>query len=647
MNRKSYVHQISEIGPRERVRLRASVSAVASERRCVGVDRRCRESEGKAKIEGYMRVSDEEAHHCRADNHLCHVHKWFSTTEHPLGLTNTTFLCYTKYFFQKDGHLWRRDPQGCHKVVIDCDKQPAILAARHHRDFATCAHIIDCFWWPHLSADIAWFIRTCHICPLHQTHNVLIPLVVAIPAPLFAKMYMDTMHLPKSGGFKYFVQGCCSLAHFSKYHSLHAETTKTIGDWIFKDILCWWSTLCEIITDNGPAFIKALAYLEKRYHIQHIHISGYTSWANGITKHVHFNVWQALFKACDGDQSRWHSIITSIMWADWVTVHWWMGCSLYFATTSTHPLLPLNIAEWTYLLPPPNTPLSSTDLIVQRAVTLQKHQSHLAALTSNMYATWIKAVICFEQERAATIIKYNFKLGNLVLIIKKYLNHKLHVRYLGPLIIILQNKGGAYIISELDGSVFDHPIAAFWVIPYFAHQHIDIPPLDKLMDISSHPLLTPTTIVTTSPTKKILPQTHQVATKTEDSLVFSWKGRHIPFSFHFYFGHFSWMFIFIFRDWYSEFHFHLVCLFTCSWFTFQVSLPFQVHTFMPSVNFPLFAERLPWHDIFALCDTFAKCHKAEVLWLWWITLSLSSFILIFFMFWLNFALVSSPSLSCT
>ena len=61
MNCKSYVHQISEIGPIERVRLRAS--AVASEQRCVGVDRRRRESEGKAKIEGYMSVSDEEAHH--------------------------------------------------------------------------------------------------------------------------------------------------------------------------------------------------------------------------------------------------------------------------------------------------------------------------------------------------------------------------------------------------------------------------------------------------------------------------------------------------------------------------------------------------------------------------------------------------------
>ena len=44
------------------MRARARSCAVASERRCVGVDRRCRESEGKAKIEGYMSVSDEEAH---------------------------------------------------------------------------------------------------------------------------------------------------------------------------------------------------------------------------------------------------------------------------------------------------------------------------------------------------------------------------------------------------------------------------------------------------------------------------------------------------------------------------------------------------------------------------------------------------------
>ena len=61
-------------------------------------------------------------------------------------------------------------------------------------------------------------------------------------------------------------------------------------------------------------------------------------------------------------------------------------------------------------------------------------------------------------------------------------------RYIGPLIVISRNKGGAYIISELNGSVFDCPIAAFRVIPYFVRQCIDVPPLDKLIDITSRRL---------------------------------------------------------------------------------------------------------------------------------------------------------------
>ena len=74
--------------------------------------------------------SDRSRH---ADDHLQCVRKWFKTTECPLGLTNNAyaaFLRYTEYFFQVNGRLWRRDPQGRHKVVIDCDKRPAILADR-------------------------------------------------------------------------------------------------------------------------------------------------------------------------------------------------------------------------------------------------------------------------------------------------------------------------------------------------------------------------------------------------------------------------------------------------------------------------------------------------------------------------------------
>ena len=67
--------------------------------------------------------------------------------------------------------------------------------------------------------------------------------------------------------------------------------------------------------------------------------------------------------------------------------------------------------------------------------------------------------------------------------IEKSLNRKMRPRYLGPLVIVSRNKGGAYIVCELDGTVFDRPIAAFRLVPYHARKFIAIP--DIALDIST------------------------------------------------------------------------------------------------------------------------------------------------------------------
>ena len=202
----------------------------------------------------------------KADDCLHRIHEWFASIRRPNDISNkvyAAFLRYCAHFFMKDDCLWKKDPQGYHKLVIQLNKCPAILVsvhdeAGHHGDFVTRAQIVDHFWWPDIAADVAWFVKTCHLCQLCQTRNILIPLVVTTPAPLFAKMYMDMMHLPKSGGFKYLVQGCCSLTHYPEYRVLRTETAKTIGDWIFDNILCRWGALSEIVTDNGLPSLKPL-----------------------------------------------------------------------------------------------------------------------------------------------------------------------------------------------------------------------------------------------------------------------------------------------------------------------------------------------------------------------------------------------------
>ncbi|OAX33452.1 hypothetical protein K503DRAFT_653918, partial [Rhizopogon vinicolor AM-OR11-026] len=87
------------------------------------------------------------------------------------------------------------------------------------------------------------------------------------------------------------------------------------------------------------------------------------SRANGLVEHPHFDLCQALFKATDGNQSRWSSVFLSVIWADHVTTWRCMGCSSYFAATSTQPLLPLDIIEATYLVPLPEALMDSTQLI--------------------------------------------------------------------------------------------------------------------------------------------------------------------------------------------------------------------------------------------------------------------------------------------
>src|ERR1700677_2407557 len=156
-----------------------------------------------------------------------------------------------------------------------------------------------------------------------------------------------------------------------------------------------------------------------------------------------------------------------------------MGCSPYFAVTGAHPVLPFNISEATYLQPAPTLILSTTNLIARHMIALQKRSEDIEKLYSKVYRARLKAAIHFEKSHAKTIHNFDFKQGDLVLMcntkIEKLLNRKMRPRYLGPLIIISRNYEGAYILSELHGTVLHRPVAAFRVIPYFARKSIPLP----------------------------------------------------------------------------------------------------------------------------------------------------------------------------
>jgi hypothetical protein len=106
-----------------------------------------------------------------------------------------------------------------------------------------------------------------------------------------------------------------------------------------------------------------------------------------------------------------------------------MGCSPYFAVTGAHPILPFNISEATYLQPLPTSILSSTNLITQRTIALQKRSKDIEKLYSKVYQARLKAAHRFEQKHLHTLKDFNFGHGSLVLMrntqVEKSLNRKM------------------------------------------------------------------------------------------------------------------------------------------------------------------------------------------------------------------------------
>jgi transposase InsO family protein len=97
------------------------------------------------------------------------------------------------------------------------------------------------------------------------------------------------------------------------------ETGRTIGTFIFEEILCRWGAVEQIVTDNSTAYVAALDWLAERYGIHHIRILPYNSQANGIIEWQHRTVCESIFKVCDGDDSHWPMVTPFTFWADHAT----------------------------------------------------------------------------------------------------------------------------------------------------------------------------------------------------------------------------------------------------------------------------------------------------------------------------------------
>ena len=389
------------------------------------------------------------------------------------------FLIYEK-------RIYRRGIEGQHRLYVPKEKRTYMMTAAHdhngHRGFsATRSLLCQRFWWPEMERDINQFVKTCHSCQERQMQLVRIPLVPTYTPSIFEILHADIMHMtPASNGHKLIAHGRCRYTSWAEARALRDEKARSIALWIYEDILCRWGGLRVIVTDNGESFKAAGKWIAQKWNIKHITISPYNSKANGTIERPHWDIRQMLYKATGAENTnKWYWFLNSVLWADRISIRRRLGCSPYYMVTGTHPVLPLDATEATWLSIIPEKVMTETELIGHRARALAKHQIHTSQMRERIDKDKLKRLEAYEKDYHAVIKDYKFEPGDLVLVrntaIENSLDKKMKPRYFGPMIVVRENKGGAYTLAELTGAVWHRKVAKFRVVPYFARKSLNIP----------------------------------------------------------------------------------------------------------------------------------------------------------------------------
>jgi hypothetical protein len=114
-------------------------------------------------------------------------------------------------------------------------------------------------------------------------------------------------------------------------------------------------------------------------------------------------------------------------------------------------------------------------------------------MREKMAAIKVKGAEDFAEKYKNVIKDYEFGPGDVVLVRNTVdegsLSGRNRDRWWGPLIVVRRTKGGAYIVCEFNGAVWQKKIGKFRVIPYQQRRKLTIgPQIEELIDLSQETL---------------------------------------------------------------------------------------------------------------------------------------------------------------
>ena len=200
------------------------------------------------------------------------------------------------------------------------------------------------YYWPSMGTDCSAFTVRCKVCsslaakPLNKVATNPIP----TPARPFTVIHVD--HADFRGRvsgpmrYQYILIVTCALTRFTLFIPTTSSTAEDTLKALSKNVFCIFGPPLIMVSDNGPAFISAMAAESSTFWgYRHIHILPYNSQANGIAEASVKRIKLLLDRHCKGHRN-WHVLIPVLQLKLNTDIHSGIKTSPYVALFGREPI---------------------------------------------------------------------------------------------------------------------------------------------------------------------------------------------------------------------------------------------------------------------------------------------------------------------